>query len=236
MLPTPVRIEDYVWLLERGLPFTVARYGDGEWSCILGRVGRNAQGEDYLPELREALIETLLHPRLTFYGLSPGRKLCREANDWMLHEPGLSPRLRWAPVEVLADANLAGVLGPFIAALGKYQIVLVGPSHLRPLDVLAPVAFVEVPLPNAFLAVDETVARVREAVRKAFRGPWPIVVCWSAGMATAVGMHRVANGIGVTQIDCGAIWDPYVGVQSRKNYRADWFQERMAKNRAEAGL
>ena len=120
---------------------------------------------------------------------------------------------------MLASANVRGHLGPLIAALRKRTIILVGPAHLRALDLFPITQFIEVPLPGAADVLDRTDSQAWEALTK-HEADHPCIL-WSSGMATNVSMWRLGKPQekGVTMLDCGAIWDPYVGVYNRRSYR-----------------
>jgi hypothetical protein len=59
----------YVDALGRDEYFSFARYGDGEWSAILGKPGGNCDGHEYFPELRERLAAAVRTPRGYYYAL-----------------------------------------------------------------------------------------------------------------------------------------------------------------------
>jgi len=210
------RIKPYVDMLTTGQVFTQANYGDGEWSCILGRTGINNQGDIYTPELQGALSETLTAPRFSFFGTNPGAAFWNEAWEWCARNWVIVP---WVHKEMLPSANVRGHLGPFIRALQHRSICLVGPPHLWPAicDIFPGAEFVEVPLPGASATVAQTVEDVWEVCLNGRAD----VVLFSSGMATNVTMHALMPRVGmsgITMMDCGAIWDPYVGVHSRWRY------------------
>jgi len=227
------RIKPYVDMLNRGQVFTQANYGDGEWSCILGRTGHNSQGGVYTPQLQAALAYTLTAPQFTFFGTNPGTAFWNEAWAWCAQNWVVVP---WVHKEMLSAANVRGDLGPFIRALQQRTIILVGPAHLRALDLFDVAEFVEVPLPGAAEQCASLAMDVLGAVRT--NGADRPCVLFSAGMATNVMMHDLAGEAGrwgrgvvvpdTTMLDCGAIWDPYVGVHSRWRYGLPEVQERIA--------
>ena len=210
----PQTVYGYQILLETCQPFIQANYGDGEWSCILGYEGQNAQGGCYTPEIRKALVETLKEPRFTYYGWNPGKKLYDEARQWLADN---NVRVRWVQKEILANANCQGQLGPLLLILQKRNVLLLGPKHLQDLQILKHNAFVEVPLPNAFTAIKDTIAAV--VTRMTTTACDCLLFC--SGMAGKPTMWRLAPLLPptVTMLDMGAIFDPYVGILSRGAYR-----------------
>ncbi len=210
----PQGVEDYCALLETGQSFIQANYGDGEWSCILGYQGQNSQGGCYTPELRKALIETLKHRRFNYWGWNPGKKLLDETQQWLADN---SVRVRWVNKEILAAANCQGQLGALLLILQQRNVLLIGPKHLKELQILKHNAFVEVPLPNAFSAIKDTVAAV--LTRTMTNACDCLLFC--SGMATNPTMWRLVPFLSptITMLDMGAIFDPYVGVLNRGAYR-----------------
>ncbi len=234
-LSTPPTVQEYADLIDRSVPFSLANYGDGEWQCILGRQGANAQGGEYTPELREALVQTLKQPPAAFegnylYGTNPGKKLDEEVTGWRVANLACDDN-RWVWKETLSAANVNGKLGPLLKALRRRRVMIVGPEHLAYLgerNVIHLNSFVQVPDKNCFTDIDAIiVAIVAEARAKRIK-----VICFSCGMAAKVMIHRLYQIIGDTTIllDMGACWDPYVGRLSRKGYRKRDVLDRMARN------
>lgn len=210
----PESVNDYIQLLETKTAFVQTNYGDGEWSCILGYQGQNSQGGCYTPELRKALIETLQEPRFTYWGWNPGRKLLDEAQQWLADN---NMRVQWVNKEILAAVNCQGQLGRLLLILQKRNVLLIGPKHLKELQILKHNAFVEVPLPNAFTAIKDTIAAI--ITRTTTRACDCLLFC--SGMASNPTMWRLVPLLPptVTMLDMGAIFDPYVGIFNRGAYR-----------------
>ena len=220
MIPTPMFMDDYIFLLRKGLRFSQANYGDGEWQCMLGYEGRNAQGGEYEPELRAALIATVKDPKFTFFGTNPGPRMRPEVNAWIVDNAHL---ITWVDKSVLPTWNCRGLLAAFIREVQRHRVLLVGAEHLRRLTIFAPVEFVEVPLPGAWHVHEQTT----EAICRGVKDKRAELVLFSSGMATNPVMHALhsrAECLDVTMLDCGAIWDPYAGVWSRKNYQKERFR------------
>lgn len=216
----------YARMIESGLHFAQANYGDGEWGCILGHRLTNSQGEVYCDELEVALKDTLLQPSGVWCGSNPGPKLAEEADRWVRDNEVDVP---WMPKEVLAAANVNGKLAPFLRALREQRVILVGPWHLANLspDVIGEYTHILVPDATAWTVAEETSALVLRMLRP------DDLVLFAAGMGTNLMIHRMWPVLPtrVTLLDVGAIFDPYVGVYSRKAYKREKFQnEAMREN------
>lgn len=233
----PQTVDDYCDLLESCQPFVQANYGDGEWFCILGYQGQNSQGGCYTVELRKALIETLKELRFNYWGWNPGKVetvLVNEAQQWRAANNG---KIQWVKKEILAAANCQGELGSVFKALQKRKVLLIGPKHLRELEILKHNAFIEVPLPNAFTAIKDTVVAIDTQIMKTACD----CLLFCSGMASNPTMWRLVPLLpsSVTMLDMGAIFDPYVGVLSRgayRNMKSNFWQYGLKKNLHTMGL
>jgi hypothetical protein len=214
----PHPLSFYVDLLTAGTPFTFVRFGDGEWSAILGRSGANCDGHVYFPDLGRRLSSALADRYPYFYALQYyGLKNDGPAiTDYLLKN---RIGLPFHNADIFAFENVLGRLNPFIEALRKKQVVVIGPAHLRGVDRILPVArFFEVPSQNCFLAADEVVTSIA-AWSKDKAG---IVYAFSASMAAKVMIHDLYPALGKQNwlLDLGSIWDVYMGVKSRS-----WFEK-----------
>ena len=241
-IKNPTCMDDYVALLSNQEDFiSQANYGDGEWSCILQKSGMNSQGGLYTPELAHALRHTLLHPVFTYFGTNPGKRLEHEVGNWLfrtgINVPAINPHgldpmmkrdsdLRWVHKEYMPSANLRGNLGSFISLLRNRKVILVGGPHLKRLDAFK-FDYVDVPVKNAFTHREKTTKKVLSKIMTTF----PDIVLFSAGMASNPIMWDLATKNCMCHMfDTGAIWDPFVGVYSRKGYQRPGFRKMILKS------
>lgn len=222
---TPYIIDDYVEAINDHTRFIQANYGDGEWSCILGIQGENCNGEHYIRPLQLELIKTLQEPIEGFfwYGSNPGSKLQKAVTQWLTRNNTL--QRSWVYKEIISGANVKGNLKGFIKAVRKRPSILIGPKHLRHVDVHKIWNFraqVNVPSQDAFLAIDRTYKDVQDTIASC--DPDLMLVC--SGMASKPLIYRLAKQYPYcTIIDMGATLDPYAGVYSRSGYRKEEFQK-----------
>ena len=207
-------VADVTAALAAGEPFAFSRWGDGEWSAILGHGTRNCDGQEYTPELRRALAGTLRgRPtyRLGIQALAL-RRFGPEIAAWLARE-GLAD-LPWSDAGIFHTASIRGELGPVIGALSRRGVVLVGPPRLAALSGRFPVEdHAVVPERNAFRELESWGA---EALRMASRCDPQRVVAVSAGMGGKVLIDRLAAALPLhTVIDFGSVWEPYVGHANR---------------------
>ncbi len=198
-------------------PVTFVRYGDGELSCMLGLPGHNCDGTPYTPDLGAALRKTVEQPKPYLYSIGP--KVTARQN-WFakkaeLYLAGHASAIAWHDSEVLLNASVAGELKPFVDALRRREVMLVGPEHVGTCEALPWTAWVRVPLPGAW----EAHARLKEEIlREAYRVD---VILFSAGMTSKVLIWELYDHLGGSKslIDCGSLWDMYSGVDSRSYAR-----------------
>lgn len=216
-------LEYYVGLISSRKPFSLLRYGDGEWNAMLGVKGANCDGHEYFPQMGRDLISSLQHNYSAHYGwLTVSHHAGMEAILSLIEKNKIE--VRWVNGDVFLEASVAGKLWPFIQVVRSRRTIYVGPRHLLGLKdkgVFSPLQFIEVPLKNCYLERAKIIKEVLLAVRLLN----PEIVLFSSGMPTKVMIDQLYPDIGdkVSLIDMGSVFDPYVGVISRKHARAiDW--------------
>lgn len=204
----------YVRRLQDRTPFAFSRWGDGEWSAILGMSGENCDGHRYSRRLREDLTEVLLaQPSydLALQGLAM-RRFGDQIQAWLARRR-LS--IDWVDADIFARRSIANELQPLFQALAARQVVLVGPAHLQRIARRFPLAgHIIVPDSNCH----DDVVRVVDDTTAHLRGLEDVVVAVSAGMSANVIIHRLSQGEARhhTLIDFGSLWEPYVGLAIRR--------------------
>ena len=59
----------YIGMFEKREYFSFSRFGDGEWSSIIGKSGANCDEHHYFPEMATRLQNTVIHSHPYFYGI-----------------------------------------------------------------------------------------------------------------------------------------------------------------------
>jgi hypothetical protein len=219
----------YVAPLRESAPYSFSRFGDGEWSAILGMTGANCDGHEYFPELGADLRRALIEHRGYFYGMQTralknlGRPLRRFLRDNNL-------KISWHDSDVFHYCSTAGTLFLLIQQLRRMKIVLIGPERLRGLKdtVFSYDHFIEIPLKNCYLVKDAVIGQIRDY----YRDHGPAVFGFSASMATNVMIHELFPLLGSSSwlLDFGSLWDAYVGVNSRGGKSGDQWDAIMKRN------
>jgi hypothetical protein len=218
-----VPLEWFVQRVRAREPLTLTRWGDGEWSCVIpglaGSRPTNSDGHRFFAELGEELRGLLLARPAYLLGMAPhvlssfGEQIGSFLAEHELEE------LDWIDARPFHRASIRGELEPFVHALARGPLIVVGPAHLRALaQALGAAAFIEVPARDCYLQLD----RIHAVCEQALRGmPAGTFLSVSAGMPANVLIHRLHDTFGDRHllVDIGSLWDPYVGVLSRNYMR-----------------
>ena len=194
--------------------FSLARFGDGEFACLLGDDGGNCDSHPYYKDLGLALSAVLLRPQMYHIGMQPKatRDLGNRINKWIADN---NCQIDWCDADIIHDASTDGRLSELHASMRGRKKILVGPKHLKGLAVTMQAYFIETPSFPVWKAWTTIYADVTEQLDK------DCVVLWCASMATEVMLDKVAREYGdtVTQIDVGSAFDPYCNVRSRRYHK-----------------
>lgn len=219
----PLPLGWFVNQLSNNEHFTFAKYGDGEWRTILGgkyMYGHNKNGCTFTPELSAELRHVLRFAKYE-HGRQGMLRIARRTLGGEIGKylKGNGIAYRWYDGDVLLNNALNGNLLPFIEALRKRRVLVVGQPSLRNLGIVGffrPVTFYHPPAQNA---VNDRIAIVNNINHIVDQYNIDVVL-WSCGMHSKVFIHDIwkAKGGLVTQIDCGSMWDGFVGGNSNRSY------------------
>lgn len=222
----------YVDHLKAGNHFSIAGYSDAEWYCILGiRAGdRTGLGQIIDQKHGKKLIDVMKRRQdcNTFLFAIPRclhnlPHFCDYAIEDFLRGIGLE--IDWFERDMVTD-DLAehAELFPFIRQLQSpdtESITIIGNKHLRGLkQFLDYQHFVEISSPNLHMES----GGIEKAVALAISYGKPGVYLVSAGVSAAVIIDRLHDEIKDSWfIDCGSIWDAFVGIGGQREWRAELY-------------
>lgn len=204
----PLSLADIIERIEAGR-IALARFSDGSFFCLQGKEGANCDGVVYTPEQAAALRECLDNDLVT-HGLLWVAELRADALRWCLDN---DVQVAWYRGDAIGDASEDGALWKFRRCLYHKRVVMVGPAHLRRFGAWPVVGFVECPPSTALEDVDrlesETYALALQTDAE--------VILFSCGQAASPTLvSRLSRKlVDVSLLDCGSVWDMYVGVLSR---------------------
>lgn len=187
--------DDMIAKLENGDEFSFARYGDGEWLCMMGKKGRNIDKHPFSPALAKDLLLSVQKPKPYTYGLQP---LSRRTPNIMEFVKKNSKVDGWVNADIIHTASKNGGLSRLLAI----DATIVGPAHMSKLGK----TLIEVPRVDCYSKMNDTLSAMQRSASKVF------FLC--ASMMSEVIIYRLFN-TGITMIDVGSAFDPYCGVKSR---------------------
>jgi hypothetical protein len=167
--------------------------------------------------LRNDLRRVLLNPKEECFYCIAGAVVGRWgawAERWLCEN---AINVEWFDAGTLSNAAASRQIQPFVDALNTRRLVMVGPSYLSDPPFLKLSRFVEVPSTDAYAAKDEVLKAVLQGIKP------DDVLLVSAGMLAEIICYE---GAGLaTFIDCGSVWDIYVGRKSRGSHRRYEFEK-----------
>jgi hypothetical protein len=227
-------IDFYIKQIEDKNYFSIAGYSDAEWYCMLGiRQGdKTGLGQTLDKEHGKKLLDVMKRrqhtsnflfaiPRCLWYLPHFSN---REIEDFLAdNDIHVEFYERDRVTDTLAEN--AGLF-PFINQLQSPtsgSIVIIGNKHLRHLRFLKYRRFIEISTPNFHLE-DGLEAVIQDAVDYGQPGVYLV----SAGVSAAVIIDRLHDEISNSFfIDCGSIWDAFVGIGGQRTWRANLFANPM---------
>lgn len=211
----PTQLSELLQKLDRGESFSFSRYWDGEMACIVGRTGKNVDSCDYTPELRTALISTLVNNKPYYHAIffptwhRGTVHLRRQFEEGLLVS---KCKVIWHDATMFQKAFELGSFYPVIKSLKKRNCVLIGGEHLRPVtDLLGLKAFVETPRKNAY----EKHVEIEQRICELATGLEQPVFIFCTGMASNCMIDDLYGTIDATMIDMGSVWDAALKLRTR---------------------
>jgi hypothetical protein len=221
----PYGIGHYAARIRSGQPFTLVRYGEGEWKNITPDIPpKHPRNVWATPASINDLRESIIHaPEDDNYlvGIWHIAHL-KEIGAWpkvlAWLDTNAPPGVRWVNGRVFRAAVEKAILFPFVKAIRQCSlpIVLVGPQRIHTFSRrIAPVARHIVIPPNECYPHK---ARVLRQVREFGK---PAMILFSASGLTKMVAWQLWEDVGQQSfmIDCGAMWDVMLGYHSRTFHR-----------------
>jgi hypothetical protein len=199
--PCEKTYERMLQMLKDFVPFKFARYGDGEFFCMSGKIGRNCDKHEYFPDLGQALNEAWYSSPEYIVGVQP-----------MSIRSGLYQKVKEAGpknivnADVLHNASIDGKLIQLVNACNERSTILVGPKHLEGMRATQ----IVIPDVNCW----ETYVETASLIQKCLDITSNPVFLLCASMMSEVIIHDFKD-TDATFIDCGSVFSPYFGVKNR---------------------
>ncbi len=221
-----IPLSHFTELMKSGQVFSFSRWGDGEWIATMnleGKEKKNCDGHAYFPEMGK-MLQAIIKSNPPYFMALPVRAMGGDKKhrvegtrkEWYSWMESNRIYLTWHESVIFHEASWRGELNPFIQALKMYPVILVGPPHLRRLNSLFRYKdFIEVPEKNCFTAIDGIEKQIKIRLEK-IQGI--LVLSLSCAMSANILIDRLYPLFGdrCFMIDFGSLWDPYVGIKSRR--------------------
>lgn len=191
-------------------PFAFSRYGDGEWNAIKGKVGQNCDGHQYFDNMGARLRDIVKSNPGYMMGIQP--LALRLWGDELIN---FNPNIDWVNSDALHNASIDERLEGFFEALEGKKVHIIAPEYLQSLDLEIKLAL-EISDKNCWLMYDG----VRDYLKEHTKGQVGEIYLICASMMANVLIDDLwkmnPNNI---YIDCGSVFDPYVGKITRSYHR-----------------
>ncbi len=194
-------------------PFSFSRFGDGEWSAILQRPGKNTDGHEYFPDMGAALAEVLRSRPAYPIGIqNHALRTLPEVAVWLALN-GFHLGNDFVNADVWHNASIEGQFKRFFEALRHKSVLLVGPHEVAKLGIHN--YWVEVPSLNCWKSKDVIMKGIDNYI------DYVGIVLFCASMASNVMIHELyqKHGKVKTLLDMGSVFMPYVGVANRSYHK-----------------
>jgi hypothetical protein len=205
-------LRELLAMVEARRPFTVSRWGKGEWRALFGE--RNGfvpkDSYRYFDGLCRDLASVLtsLPPYRLSIPSDALEVLGPRIDDYLKGTEGFAG-LRWCrdAFKIETPEQLQAVVG----AASRVPLVVVGPPRLRRLRrLLRPLAFVDVPPRNQYLCKDDL---VREVLAHLEGRKSAALVTVDAGVTGPLLIDELFRRLGGRHqlADVGTLWEPFAG-------------------------
>lgn len=205
--------------LRNNIPFSWSRWGDGEWTALLQtrkEGSMNCDGHHFFLDMGSHLEGVLESIPKYFLGI---QNLAKEQNKDNQKFNALVDINQWCDNEMLTRASIKGYIDQFFDAINasENQVMLIGNKNLAKLDKVNFDWYLEIPEKDCWLERDQIESQIRGFIEMS-DDKENVIILYSASMLTNVLMDDIYNsqyGPEITQIDCGSVFDYYVGINSR---------------------
>ena len=200
--------------------FTLMRYQDGEWTCMLkiephfkNKIPK--YGTEIGP-LGDVLLDIIKEKPKYYISVNAGTFYERAGLVWDY----IKDIRNLFVGEIFRGVSVDKGLDDFIGVLKNRRVILVGPDWLTKLEGFDRQHIIT---PFGTLFKEETIKRLNKEVGdviEKYKKENPVIL-YSCSFPAKIMGHKFYKQYGetITQIDVGAIWDPYCGKPTRPYYK-----------------
>lgn len=198
---------DYIAKINNKENFSFSRFGDGEWNCILQKQGRNCDQHIYYPDMGIRLKSILMKSPNYYVGL---QNLAYRLHTDYINQFTEDFNIKWCKSDMLHHDSIKTNLTLFFEAISNRNVLLVAPERLKQLKIWN--KFISIPDVNCWLNYELIKKEISLALEK------DIVVLYCASMMSNILIDDFSKEE-ITQIDCGSIFEPYIGFANRTYHK-----------------
>jgi len=190
--------------------FSFARFGDGELNCAFGKKGKNCDGHEYFTDMSEYLLKILNSKPEYYVGLQN-----LGYNIWMDRINKLTD-IDFCDADILHKASIKNKFESVFEILKKRDVILIAPEYFKNFNKIKPTHHIIIPEKNCWLSKTEIFKNLETKILE------NCVVLYSASMMSNVFIDLLYKKYKntITQIDCGSVFDPYIGINKRKYHQS----------------
>lgn len=221
-------ISFYIKKMQRNEYFSLAGFSDAEWFCLLGQRNdcKTGLGQTLSSEVGKDIAKIfrkwIYDPSFMFATPKVIKDISGIGEEAI--ERFLGPRqITFYERDMVTD-DLArkAKLFPFIEQLKKMRVVIVSNEALRGLTFLNYDYFVEISIPDHHLSNEKMAKTVDECLDYGR----PAVYLFSAGISACLMIDKLHGKLPNSYlIDCGSIWDAFVGIGEQREWRAKLYDD-----------
>lgn len=207
--------------IENNIPFSFARYGDGEWNCILSPNDQkgNCDGHKYFKDLSTSLKKILICKPKYYLGMQ-NFALSLKGNEinYFLEKNNLKD-IEWSNADIFHKSSIRNEFDSFFNVLNEKEIILVGPLYLSKLNIKFNFStMIRVPDQDCWLSKDQIIESIKSSIEFKIDKRFIVLIC--ASMTANVIVDELYNwNKDHTYLDMGSVFDPFVGVEKRSYHR-----------------
>jgi hypothetical protein len=190
--------------------FSFSRFGDGEFNCAFGKLGRNCDEHEYFSDMSIELLKILSRGTDYIIGIQNlGYTIWKNKIDEFNN-------LNYCNSDIIHNASIKNNLNLFFESIKGRGIILVAPKYFSDFEKLKPNTHIIIPEKNCWLSKNEIFEEIKNHVKK------DSVILYSASMMSNILIDLLYNiySNNITQIDCGSVFDPYMGINKRKYHQS----------------
>ena len=219
--------EHYLDLIIHNKPFSLCRFGDGETLCMAlapHPLKQNCDGSRFIPELINPMRQIFLN-NYDYYHCALDCTFNENGKELVEFIDKTCPTMQMYDGEWLQHLSFDGRIRELIDAIAPYNPCFIGGSHIGKVKYMIgmkDMRFIEVPSRDSFYHFEQIFAQCMNMHLAGCR-----MFLFSCGFTAKPLIDTLFPYIGndSTLLDCGSVFDPFVGKLSRDGMKYYGFQK-----------